>query len=317
MAEFPIDGSSRLSNTSSNPQLESVPLNLEIRCRDTTAAEARFDATRNLADSCSLKKSTLARNMTTLCHTFEISSKLSAILTVLNWMRAGRTIKPRQPSSTLHPLCSVAGLQGESSASGEELQENRGKMIRERIEVMMAPSEKLYGTNPYVSLYRLLSESHSHTRLIEPSRGNDLFSEYSRETCSMKVNESIKALTFQLESQCKTYRVPSVGIDPPTPVPRKKSARQRVGKLGANADAIPKTAVNNRVKLNAGNLPLASLYVPQTKAPTMHPLKMLVERSPIHRSEMSKSFCTRGRMTATPCRYMLSAAHPSPHNTRR
>lgn len=130
-------------------------------------------------------------------------------------------------------------------------------------------------------------------------------------------NDSIKVLTFRITKEFRAYRVPSVGIEPPTPVPRKKRARQRVQKFGAKADAIPNTAVNSNVKLNAGNLPLASLNVPHAKAPTMQPEKIEVERRPIHRSEMSKSFCTRGKMTATPCKYMLSAAHPNPHRTRR
>ena len=97
--------------------------------------------------------------------------------------RVKRTIKPRQASSTLHPLCSVSGSQGESLASGEELQENRGKMMTERREVMIAPSEKLYDERLRVSLSKLLSDRYQYTTLREPSEDNDLFSECFRETC--------------------------------------------------------------------------------------------------------------------------------------
>lgn len=56
----------------------------------------------------------------------------------------------------------------------------------------------------------------------------------------------------------RTNSVPSVGIDPPTPVPSPNSARQSSGNVGANALRIPKTLVSSSVKLNAGVRPCAS-----------------------------------------------------------
>lgn len=52
-----------------------------------------------------------------------------------------------------------------------------------------------------------------------------------------------------------TYSVPSVGIDPPTPVPSKKSAAQSHEKDGANADRSPNTDVRSNVRLKAGVRP--------------------------------------------------------------
>jgi hypothetical protein len=56
----------------------------------------------------------------------------------------------------------------------------------------------------------------------------------------------------------ETHSVPSVGIDPPTPVPSKKSAKHNHPNDGAKAEAIPKMAVRKRVRLKAGRRPCAS-----------------------------------------------------------
>lgn len=52
--------------------------------------------------------------------------------------------------------------------------------------------------------------------------------------------------------------VPSVGMLPPTPVPRQKSRKQRAGKEVAKADSQPKMAVTSRVPLNASLRPYES-----------------------------------------------------------
>lgn len=52
--------------------------------------------------------------------------------------------------------------------------------------------------------------------------------------------------------------MPSVGIEPPTPVPSKKSARHSIPNEGAKAAATLKTAVTQSVKLKAGTRPFAS-----------------------------------------------------------
>jgi hypothetical protein len=80
-----------------------------------------------------------------------------------------------------------------------------------------------------------------------------------------------------------TYKVPSVGIEPPIPVPTQKSAQQSQPNEGAKAAAPAKTAVMARVRLKAGTRPFASetafdaasahacsLSVPDTK-PTAAP----------------------------------------------
>lgn len=45
--------------------------------------------------------------------------------------------------------------------------------------------------------------------------------------------------------------MPSVGMLPPTPVPSKNRHRQREGKLGENAESIPKIEVMSSVTLKA------------------------------------------------------------------
>ena len=52
-----------------------------------------------------------------------------------------------------------------------------------------------------------------------------------------------------------THKVPSVGIEPPTPVPRQKRAKQSHPKVGAKADAVPKTALKQNVRWKAGTRP--------------------------------------------------------------
>jgi hypothetical protein len=56
----------------------------------------------------------------------------------------------------------------------------------------------------------------------------------------------------------ETHRVPSVGIDPPTPTPSPNSDAQSSEKLGATAAQSPKTEVSNRVNLKGFFRPFES-----------------------------------------------------------
>lgn len=59
-------------------------------------------------------------------------------------------------------------------------------------------------------------------------------------------DKAVKRYCFRL-GRFSRNRVPSVGIDPPTPVPRRKRDRQSIGKELEKADSRPKILVTRRV----------------------------------------------------------------------
>lgn len=93
---------------------------------------------------------------------------------------------------------------------------------------------------------------------------------------------------------CSRRRVPSVGIEPPTELPRKKRARHRVKNELEKVAKIPKTAVKNRVALNAIMRPIRSEPV------GLHPIPV------------SSNFLTLGiELTSSPAN--CPNHHPSKH----
>jgi hypothetical protein len=80
---------------------------------------------------------------------------------------------------------------------------------------------------------------------------------------------------------CSSKRVPSVGIEPPTELPKKKSEMQRVENEFEKDDRIPKTAVKKRVALKAVLRPMRSEHVPQPIAPSIIPANIEDETAPI------------------------------------
>jgi hypothetical protein len=80
---------------------------------------------------------------------------------------------------------------------------------------------------------------------------------------------------------CSRRRVPSVGIEPPTALPRKNSRIHNDENDHANDERIPNNAVKKSVALNAVLRPRRSEQVPQPTAPNIMPANMDDERVPM------------------------------------
>jgi hypothetical protein len=87
---------------------------------------------------------------------------------------------------------------------------------------------------------------------------------------------------------CSRRSVPSVGIDPPTALPRKNRATQSIGNVVANDAAMPKMDVKNRVALNAVLRPIRSEQVPQPTAPIIIPANIEEDKIPMRLSGSKK-----------------------------
>jgi hypothetical protein len=148
----------------------------------------------------------------------------------------------------LHPKFSTSTTHGRS-CFGNSGQLCRGMMYRPSTEVNTAPREKLV---LFVSSHPTHRARLALTSLTVQSTGNGVTWVCSPRTCSPVSAQSRPSPSMQ------THSVPSVGIDPPTPVPNPNRARHSQPNEGAKAESNPNIEVMRRVKLKAAVRPLAS-----------------------------------------------------------
>lgn len=121
----------------------------------------------------------------------------------------------------------------------------------------------------------------------EDASGHELLGSTRRATTAdttepteKKTESAVTRYCFSL-GNCSRRRVPSVGIDPPTELPRKNKATHNVPKELDKEARKPKMAVKKSVALNAVLRPIISEHVPQPTAPIIIPANMEDETLPM------------------------------------
>lgn len=148
----------------------------------------------------------------------------------------------------LHPKFSTSTTHGRS-CFGNSGQLCRGMMNRPRIEVKTAPREKL------ILVVSPLSTNGARlplTSLTVQSTDNGGTWGCSPRTCDHSSAQS------RSSSWIWTHSVPSVGMEPPTPVPSPKRATHSHPNEGAKEERSPNIEVMRSVRLKAAVRPLAS-----------------------------------------------------------
>ena len=95
-------------------------------------------------------------------------------------------------------------------------------------------------------------------------------------------------LPIHVEIYIYIYYLPSVGILPPTPNPKKKSIKHKLQKLKAKLDKRPIIVAIVKVDVYGVLRPRESEYAPQKNAPNIIPVNNELDRLPIQLSDTPK-----------------------------